>query len=299
MPKYSRDEVIKGLVSCIIPTYKRSDTLLRAVNSVLNQTYKNIEVIIVDDNEPDDLFSLETQQKVKTINDNRVIYIKQEKHINGAVARNVGIKRARGEFIAFLDDDDEWLPVKIEKQIAILSNDREIDGVSCLYTVYKENLPIRKCQIYTGKDLHLKVIDRSVSVFTTTVVLRTKALDNAGLFDESLLRHQDLQLLLDFLFNYSIFVLNEYLAILHSDSTINHPNVDKMIDIKEQFFEHCKRHLERYDRRTQKDILSAHYFEIILSALRSKRIGVAVHYFLKIGINIRAYKKVLQRWKNR
>ena len=80
------------LVSVVIPTYKRSDTLIRAVSSVLNQSYRNIEVIVVDDNTPNDVYSIETQEKLKRIKDSRIRYIQQEKHINGAVARNVGIR---------------------------------------------------------------------------------------------------------------------------------------------------------------------------------------------------------------
>src|SRR5690554_2886294 len=98
--------MIKGMVSCIIPTYKRSETLVRAINSVLEQTYKKIEILVIDDNHPNDRFSLMVQKQLEQFND-KVRYIQQEKHVNGAVARNVGIKFARGEYIAFLDDDDE------------------------------------------------------------------------------------------------------------------------------------------------------------------------------------------------
>ena len=108
--------MVKGMVSCIIPTYRRSDSLIKAINSVLAQTYKNIEVIVVDDNDPDDKYSIMVQDKLATIKDERLRYIKQERHKNGAAARNTGIKASRGEYIAFLDDD-EWLPEKLEMQI--------------------------------------------------------------------------------------------------------------------------------------------------------------------------------------
>lgn len=127
--------MVKGMVSCIIPTYKRSDTLIRAVKSVINQSYKNLEIIIVDDNEPNDEYSLIVQERLKAISDERIRYIQQKKHINGAAARNVGINAARGEFIAFLDDDDEWLPSKIEKQINKLMSNQEYNGITCLYTI--------------------------------------------------------------------------------------------------------------------------------------------------------------------
>ena len=86
------------LVSVVIPTYKRSDTLSRAIESALNQTYQKIEVIIVDDNEKGSLESKKVQEVLQKYN-NRVMYINPEKHINGAVARNYGIKKANGDYI--------------------------------------------------------------------------------------------------------------------------------------------------------------------------------------------------------
>lgn len=290
---------VKGLVSCIIPTYKRSDTLLRAVNSVLAQTYDNIEVLVVDDNNPNDEYSLSTQEKIKTISDSRIRYILQKKHINGAVARNEGIKKAKGEFIAFLDDDDEWLPNKIEEQVEFLNKNLQIDGVSCLYSIKNKGEIVRVCKPYTGEQLHKKVLDRSVSVFTTTILVRRKALDEAGYFDENLLRHQDLQLLLDFLYHHNMEVIEDYLAILHSDSEINHPNVKKMIEVKCTFFDKCRKHMQKYSISEQKQILAAHYFEIVVAAIRNKNMFIAFKYILKIGINPKAYKNVVRRWKSR
>ena len=98
------------LVSVIIPSYKRSDTVIRAINSVLNQTYEDIEVLVVDDNIQGDEYSIELEKVLGQINDNRVILIRQEKHVNGAKARNEGVKASHGYYIAFLNDDDEWWP---------------------------------------------------------------------------------------------------------------------------------------------------------------------------------------------
>ena len=96
-------EFINGLVSVIIPTFKRSDMLGRAIESVLNQTYNMLEVLVVDDNIPGSHESVNVKDIVQTYADtNKVFYVGQKEHINGAVARNVGIERSRAEFIAFL-----------------------------------------------------------------------------------------------------------------------------------------------------------------------------------------------------
>ena len=93
-------EPIKNLVSVIIPTYNRAHLIKRSAMSVLNQTYSNLELIIVDDGSTDN-----TEEVVKSIDDNRVIYIKQPNQ-GACAARNNGIDHAKGEFIAFQDSDD-------------------------------------------------------------------------------------------------------------------------------------------------------------------------------------------------
>lgn len=100
-------------VSIVIPTYNRARFLGRLVRSVLNQTYKNFEVIVADDASTDD-----TAEIIKTFKDDRIRYIRHESNAGAAAARNTGIKASRGEYVAFQDSDDEWLPEKLEKQMA-------------------------------------------------------------------------------------------------------------------------------------------------------------------------------------
>ncbi len=99
-------------VSVIIPTYNRAHLLGRAIESVLDQTYQDFEIIVVDDASAD-----ETEEVVKSFGDDRINHIRHQKNKGGSAARNTGIKAARGEFIAFLDSDDEWVPKKLEKEI--------------------------------------------------------------------------------------------------------------------------------------------------------------------------------------
>lgn len=112
----------KSLVSVIIPTYKR-DSILRAIDSVLLQDYPNIEIIVVDDNAE----HLEYRKKVEEslselIASEKVKLVQNEKNLGGSLARNEGILASSGEYIAFLDDDDWYLPNKISKQVDVLEN---------------------------------------------------------------------------------------------------------------------------------------------------------------------------------
>ncbi len=107
------------MVSIVIPTYKRSSYLCNAIESALAQSYSDIEIIIVDDNGLGTEYQKQTEQMIeKYRDDGRIKYLPLEKNSGGAMARNAGINAANGEFIAFLDDDDEYLPEKTEIQVA-------------------------------------------------------------------------------------------------------------------------------------------------------------------------------------
>lgn len=109
-------------VSVIIPTYNNSAHIARAIDSVLIQTYRDIEIIVVNDGSTDD-----TEERLRAYGD-QIRYIYQENQERSA-ARNTGMRHAQGEFIAFLDTDDYWLPNKLQQQIAILEQKPEIDVV--------------------------------------------------------------------------------------------------------------------------------------------------------------------------
>ncbi|MFX0126144.1 MAG: glycosyltransferase family 2 protein [Candidatus Hodarchaeota archaeon] len=98
-------------ISAIIPTYNRVKTIERCLDSVLNQTYKPYEIVIVDDSSKDD-----TANRVKKYKDSRIKYLVLEKRSGAQVARNRGIVEAKGDWIAFLDSDDEWIKSKLERQ---------------------------------------------------------------------------------------------------------------------------------------------------------------------------------------
>ena len=110
----------KPLVSVIIPTYNRKHVLTKAIQSVINQTYQSLELLIIDDGSTDG-----TEKAVKEFSDSRIRYFRYECNMGVAAARNVGVKEATGEYIAFLDSDDEWLEKKTAAQITALMNTGE------------------------------------------------------------------------------------------------------------------------------------------------------------------------------
>lgn len=105
------------MVSAIVPTYNRAHIIRRTIDSTIGQSYQNLEIIIVDDASRDN-----TEEVVKAIGDTRIRYVRHQTNQGASIARNTGVETARGEYVAFLDSDDIWLPNKIEVQLPSLQN---------------------------------------------------------------------------------------------------------------------------------------------------------------------------------
>ena len=260
----------KDLVSVIMPTYRRADKLDRAIKSVLGQTYKKIELILVNDNNPDDEFSRALSQIVDKYKfDSRLRFICQKEHINGAVARNVGIKNAHGEFIAFLDDDDWWKSEKIERQICELkSRTDEWGGVSCRIQQYYNDKEIAKLPKYKDGYIYKDILMLISDIATGTLLLRHSYLDEVGYFDEKLLRHQDLQL----------YQIDEFLHCCDVSDTINRPNGEKLIQFKNMFFRSVSFVMNSLSGSERRCVYGIHNFEIAYVFFRDRNYRKAIRY---------------------
>lgn len=288
----------EGLVSIIIPTYKRSEKLSRALESILNQTYKKIEVLLVNDNDPNDEYTIDLKKRVeKYYKDDRFYLIMQERHINGAVARNVGIKQAKGEYIAFLDDDDWWVENKIEEQVKVLSAlPKEWGGVSCKFTFYDSNeKEIGKSKKYEDGYIYFDILTLMSDVATSTLLLRHEALDNAKYFDENLLRHQDLQLLVDFTYKYKLKEVDQYLHCVDVSDTQNRPDGEKLLQHKKRFFKSIKPILDQLTNSEKKCVYCMHDYEVGYVFLKSGEVIKGIKYCLRIFKSVKAIRLALEK----
>lgn len=172
------------LVSVILPTYKRTEYLKLTLQSVLKQTFQDFEVIVIDDGTPNDdnLFLCQTFEKVR--------YIKIENSGGPARPRNIGIKEAKGMYIAFVDDDDLWLPTKLEKQVAILENNPEFGLVhSCCEVIDENGIKTNEIIGRPGSpdikhgDVSLKMMGNWTLMMPTPMV-RKEVIDKIGFFNE-------------------------------------------------------------------------------------------------------------------
>jgi len=174
-------------VSIIIPTHNRANLIGRAIQSVLDQTYRDFQLIVVDDASADG-----TEGVVRAFNDNTIQYIRHMMNRGANSARNTGIENAKGEYIAFLDDDDEWLPEYLDQMISYLeAKDRSIGLVYCsFYRIDSDTsvvLNIRKQQKKQRKE-------GSSIGFPSRWVVRKKVFEKAGMFDETMKCFQDVEM---------------------------------------------------------------------------------------------------------
>lgn len=293
----------EGLVSVIIPTYKRLDTVMRAVKSVLDQTYESIECIVVNDNDPDDDYSMDLKKQFQRYTDDkRVRFLHQPVHKNGAAARNYGIEQAKGEFIAFLDDDDWWKKEKIEKQIKFLKcQDKNCAAVSTLAQFYKNGKIVRKTIPYSTEKILLKILGREIEVLTPSVLIRRECLDKCGYFDERLRRHQEVQLLSFLTSKYTLSLLPEYLTCIGYEDCQNKPAIKEFISIKKEFFRSVKPLVMDLSDSDRRCIIELHRLEVAYRKWSDGFRKAALKDILKITRSpkaaVRSVKRVLNRLK--
>ena len=181
------------MVSIVIPTFNRHSSLKRAISSVLNQTYKNYEIIVVNDNKHD----FEVEKIISNFNDKRCVTFMNNRIKGANGARNTGILKSNGSLIAFLDDDDVWASNYLENQISFLKKNSNYDAVFCGYkkTNYKKT-SIEKT--YRQESINIfNLIKNNFGIgASSTLIVKKNLFEKIGLWNEKLQRFQDLELLL-------------------------------------------------------------------------------------------------------
>jgi len=251
-------------VSVIIPTYNRGNLIINSIKSVLNQTFRNLEVIVVDDGSTDN-----TEDEVNKITDKRIKYIKLSSNFGGSNARNVGIKNATGQFISFQDSDDIFYPNKIEKQIKNIINKNSIFDFCKINVIYNSTYSYlipnarQENSIIKG-EIFNELISRGNFISTQSMIIRTKYMKN-HLFDIEMPRLQDYDVILGMIPKVKISYTNEVLVDLHiqNNSVTHSPSklkkaiyilLNKKYDFnknqKESFLKYLKYLLKFYFNKT-------------------------------------------------
>ncbi len=211
-------------VSVVIPTYNDSKHLSRAIDSVLKQTLDVNEIIVIDDASADN-----PEAVLERYDDDRLQFKRHDTNQGGSAARNTGIKIATGEYIAFLDADDEWLPPKLERQLKILESraddwvavhcDREYDFSFISKAGYVLSRAIgatkRDPPKEGGEELVKEILLMNLSTGASTLVVKRDIVEKIGGFDPEFPRHQDWEFLIRVLQEGKLAHADEPLVIKH------------------------------------------------------------------------------------
>lgn len=240
------------LVSVIIPAYNAEKTLIRCLGSVLNQTYKNLEVIVIDDGSED--LTLQLLQNYSNEHPGLNLQFYSISNSGPASARNYGIARSCGEYIAFLDSDDCWAPQKIERQIECFMEQPNIDMLCCESSfkaeTYKKGEKA-KCQIVSKYQLLLK------NYFPTSSIIIKRAIFQTLMFEEKQKYSEDYYLWLQIAFNNkTCAVLKEKLYIPDNKPKYGHSGLSGNLWKME------KGDLNNYTKLFRKKIISPHWYII-------------------------------------
>ena len=267
-----------SLVSVIIPVYNGERYIVQTIDCVISQTYKDIEIIIVNDGSTD-----KSYEKIRPYLDlPNIKYIEQENQ-GVAAARNKGINNSSGEFIAFLDQDDLWLPEKIERQIKIFENNPGIALVHSKFSFINgkgdriEPLwQIRKAAGYCYKEIFF-----NNKIGMLTVIAKKKCIKEAGMFDEAIAVTDDYDLWLRITYYHPIGYIDESLAMYryHGQNTSTN-----MLNYKKNELKVVQKILKRFPKTYEivgeKNVRRRLYYPMIELSNLAKRNG-----------NISDYKK--------
>lgn len=194
------------MISIIIPTFNRRDYITTALDSVLKQTYEDHEIIVVDDGSTDD-----TKDVLKPYQDNIRYFYQDNSGI--PTTRNRGIREARGDYIAFLDSDDYWLPEKLERQIECFSKNPHYGMVATRCSSIRPDGRLREKNRPGKSGWVLIDLFKANFIRTSSAMIKKECLDTVGVFDESLPECEEYDLWLRIAKQYPVGFINDPLSV--------------------------------------------------------------------------------------
>ena len=279
-------------VSVIIPTYKRSEDIQRAVDSVLTQSITDIEIIVIDDNgigSIDGLLTAEKMQKYKK--EPRVKYIQHIENRNGSAARNTGIKAASGKYISFLDDDDIYLPQRLERMSNKL--DALDDTWGACYSSYVKKMSngkVRYSKEIMSGNIFLQALMRSFYLGSgSNMFFRREVIENIGLFDETFRRNQDLEYLVRVLKKYKMAYIDNVLMEVNIDKRTNILSFHQQVERERQFRNKFSSHLNDLSENERRSVVTMWNIDWIRLCIESKQYVQAIKEIYKSRIPIKVF----------
>lgn len=275
---------MKELVSVIIPTYGGGTFLSRAIESVLCQTYKNLEIIVVDDNGIGTQKQLITEQIMqKYINLPNVYYVKHNKNINGAAARNTGVKHSHGSYLCLLDDDDIYTNNNIETQYNTLCKlPDEYAMTYCSDMIYKDGKKISETHVFRSGNLLYEILIHKVTVGSSALFIRRNAWDQVGGFDESFKRHQDWEFTARVAAKYKIKAVDNIGFIRYLEFRNSPKSIKIAKGYRLHYLEKMLPYINMLPKRKQKKVIVYNRADIAIQFLKNKDIKSFLKEFMSI-----------------
>lgn len=279
--------IMRPKVSVIITTYNGTESVENAIQSVLSQTYSEIETIVVDDNGRGTKNQKETELIVK--NYPSITYIPHEVNKNGSAARNTGLKVAQGKYVCFLDDDDFFYPERIEKVVERFEQLDETYGI--VHNSSRQIFSDKKDLIIEAKaegEQFRNFISAKFRMGTSNVAFRKTALLEVNGFDDSFARHQDWELMCRILHKYKLGAI-DYVGTGRVVENRNAPvNAKKIEDQRLYYLEKMKPYIMTLSPEQQKEVYEPHYIFIAKEYFCEGNMNKYREYARKSGNSIKA-----------
>lgn len=251
---------MNDLISLIITTYGGDSSLLRAIQSVLDQTYKQFEIIVVDDNDQDTEQRYKTARMMSSFRGQRNIkYIQHSENRNGSAARNTGISYAEGKYISFLDDDDILLPSRFERAVKVMTDHPEYDGVCCDVAVMRAGLITSIVSGTDGDTVSYEGFFHNYGLLGTgsNLFLKKDMIQKAGGFDDRFNRFQDVEFMLR-VCKAGTVVWKSGIGIIKNQSQVRRTDYKKVREaytlFNEKFSEELQNTSDAYRKKFETDI---------------------------------------------
>lgn len=278
------------LVSVIITVFGDGQYLLRAISSIMNQDYKNIEIIVVDDN------GLNSENQIKTKKiiheaSSKIKYIAHSTNMNGSAARNTGFLNSKGDFITFLDDDDEFSNDKVSKQVEILEKHDDDWGAcySSKITYLNGNRVSRKRAIKSGDVLYNHLM-HTVRLDSGSLLIRRGAFETISGYDSTYWRHQDWEMGARLASKYSIAATDETYFIRNITQRNNPKNPDAAEQYMLKFINDINNLAPNLSGNQRKNIVAKNAMSIALKYVRKRNFKKFVALYNTYSNGLRGIK---------
>lgn len=272
-------------ISVIIPVYNREYIVSRAIQSVLQQSFKGFELIIVDDGSTDKL-----EEVLKACSDPRLKIIKHPRNKGAAAARNTGIKAARGDLLAFLDSDDEWCSTKLEEQLNHLDASRKknehIMGSFTWFFLHRQNGLVELRHFTKVKNWRKYFLQGCFISPGSTLLMDKNVYEDIGFYDESLTRLEDWDWLLRFSKKFDLAIYEQPLSHIHQGDIPSYHGVFAAI---QAIIQKHKKGLSFYENI---NLISSGQIELFYTCKRTSFFKASRHFFFALAMNPFLLKKV-------